>query len=127
MAGLGDADALRVIGARPAPRQDLRRAPGVGERARDQLLEGLARHPARARAGHEEAPGARQARAAQEALLKNFPDSAKAPDAMLAIASVQYEAGDNGSARNTLEDIIARYPSSDAAAKARIRLTPPRR
>jgi TolA-binding protein len=58
----------------------------------------------------------------QEGLLKRYPDSAKAPDALLAIASVQQETGDNGSSRNTLEDIVARFPSSEAAAKARTRL-----
>ena len=62
------------------------------------------------------------ARAAQDALLKNYPDSPKVPDALLAIANVQIESGDNGSARNTFEDIIARFPSSDAAVKARSRL-----
>ena len=62
------------------------------------------------------------ARAAQEALLKTYPDAPKVPDALLAIASVQGEMGDNGSARNTLEDIIARYPGSEAATKARTRL-----
>ena len=41
---------------------------------------------------------------------------------MLAIAALQAEQGDVGSARNTLEDIVARYPSSDAAGKARTRL-----
>ena len=56
-----------------------------------------------------------------------FPDSPKAPDALLAIASVQMETADNGSARNTLEDIIARFPTSDAAAKARTRLAQLRR
>ena len=56
-----------------------------------------------------------------------FPESAKAPDALLAIASIQMETSDNGSARNTLEDIIARFPASDAAAKARTRLAQLRR
>jgi hypothetical protein len=37
------------------------------------------------------------------------------------------EQGDNGSARNTLEDIIARYPGSEAAGKARTRLAALRR
>ncbi len=62
------------------------------------------------------------ARSAQESLLKLYPDSRKAPDALLAIASIQIESSDHGSARNTLEDIIARFPASDAAAKARTRL-----
>ena len=37
------------------------------------------------------------------------------------------EEGDVGSARNTLEDIIARYPGSEAAGKARTRLAALRR
>ena len=46
---------------------------------------------------------------------------------MLAIAAIQIEQGDSGSARNTLEDIIARYPGSEAAGKARTRLAALRR
>jgi TolA-binding protein len=64
-----------------------------------------------------------QARATQESLLKKYPDSNKAPDAMLVIASVHAELGDAGAARNSYEDIIAKYSSSDAAAKARTRLS----
>ena len=67
------------------------------------------------------------ARAAQEALLKTFPDASKVPDALLAIASVHVETGDSRAARNTLEDIIARYPSTEAASKARTRLSQLRR
>jgi TolA-binding protein len=40
---------------------------------------------------------------------------------------VQQETGDVRSARNTLEDLIARYPGSEAAAKGRTRLTQLRR
>ena len=69
----------------------------------------------------------KNAQGSQEALIKLFPESPKVPDALLAIASIQNEQGDAGSARNTLEDIIARYPGTEAAAKARTRLTPPRR
>ena len=43
------------------------------------------------------------------------------------IAAIQAEQGDNGSARNTLEDIIARFPTSEAAGKARTRLAALRR
>jgi TolA-binding protein len=57
----------------------------------------------------------------QQEILAKYPQSAKAPDAMLAIAAIQIEQGDSGSARNTLEDIIARYPGSEAAGKARTR------
>lgn len=65
--------------------------------------------------------------ATQEALLAKHPQSPKAPDALLAIAAIQAEQGDSGSARNTLEDIIARYPTSEAAGKARTRLSSLRR
>jgi tol-pal system protein YbgF len=68
-----------------------------------------------------------KAKATQQELLKRFPESAKAPDAMLSIATVQQETGDVRSARNTLEDLIARYPGSEAAAKGRTRLTQLRR
>jgi len=69
----------------------------------------------------------RAALAAQEELLTKYPQSSKAPDALLAIAAIQAEQGDSGSARNTLEDIIARFPASEAAGKARTRLTAQRR
>jgi tol-pal system protein YbgF len=65
--------------------------------------------------------------AAQHELLAKHPQSAKAPDALLAIAAIQAEQGQAAQARNTLEDLIARYPASDAAAKARTRLTALRR
>ncbi len=68
-----------------------------------------------------------KALAAQHELLEKHPQSAKAPDALLAIAAIQVEQGQAAAARNTLEDLIARYPSSDAAGKARTRLTALRR
>jgi tol-pal system protein YbgF len=69
----------------------------------------------------------RNAMAAQQEVLNKYPQSPKAPDAMLAIAAIQAEQGDAGSARNTLEDIIARFPTSEAAGKARTRLATLRR
>lgn len=63
------------------------------------------------------------AMAAQQGVLEHYPDSPKVPDAMLTIAAIQSDQGESGKARDTLEDIIARYPSSDAAAKARTRLS----
>lgn len=62
------------------------------------------------------------AMAAQETVARRYADSSKAPDAMLAIAQLQFEQGDNGSARDTLDGLINKYPQSDAAAKARTRL-----
>ena len=54
--------------------------------------------------------------------LPTYPDSQKIPDAMLNIASCQIELGDAAGARRTLEDIVAKYPTSEAAGKARQRL-----
>jgi TolA-binding protein len=41
---------------------------------------------------------------------------------MLNIATSQFEMGDGAASRRTLEDLIAKYPQSDAAVKARQRL-----
>ena len=55
-------------------------------------------------------------------LLKRYPDSPKVPDSMLNIATIQSDLGDGAAARTTLEDIVAKYPHSEAATKARSRL-----
>ena len=60
--------------------------------------------------------------AAQRQLLLTWPDSAKVPDALLNIATAQSELSDNAAARRTLEELIGKYPQSDAAAKAKQRL-----
>ena len=60
--------------------------------------------------------------ASQQKLLDAYPDSSKVPDAMLNIASAQQELGKTGAARKTLNDLIAKYPVSDAAEKAKKRL-----
>ena len=60
--------------------------------------------------------------ATQQNLINSYPDSPKVPDAMLAIAGIQAELGDNATSRNVLEDIVARYPTSEAAGKAKQRL-----
>jgi tol-pal system protein YbgF len=64
----------------------------------------------------------RAAITAQRTLIANYPDSAKVPDALLNIASAQSELGDTAGARRTLEEILAKYPQSEAAPKARQRL-----
>ena len=64
----------------------------------------------------------RAAIASQRQLLAAYPDSPKAPDALLNIASGQLELGDAASSRRTLEELIAKHPQSEAAAKARQRL-----
>ena len=60
--------------------------------------------------------------AAQRVLVQVYPDSGKVPDALLNISSAQGELNDNAAARRTLEELIARYPTSEAAGKARQRL-----
>jgi TolA-binding protein len=44
------------------------------------------------------------------------------PDALLNIATSQFEMGDGVASRRTLEELIAKHPQSEAAAKARQRL-----
>ena len=44
------------------------------------------------------------------------------PDALLNMASSQIELGDVPGARRTLDGIVTRYPTSDAAQKAKRRL-----
>ena len=60
--------------------------------------------------------------AAQKRLLDTWPGSAKAPDALLNMASALRESGDAAGERKTLEQLIARHPASEAADKARKRL-----
>ena len=55
-------------------------------------------------------------------MIQLWPDSAKVPDALLNIASAQSEMGDNASARRTLEELLGKYPQSEAAGKAKQRL-----
>ncbi len=64
----------------------------------------------------------RAAIASQRQLLLAWPDSPKVPDALLNVASAQSEFGDNAAARRTLEELIGKFPQSDAAAKAKQRL-----
>lgn len=64
----------------------------------------------------------RLAIANQRAVLKTYPDSAKVPDALLNIASSQVELGETAAARKTMEELVAKHPSSDAAEKARRRI-----
>ena len=59
----------------------------------------------------------------QQALLKTYPESPTVPDAMLNVASSQIEMGESATGRKTLEEIVARYPASEAAEKARRRIT----
>src|SRR5438552_2196298 len=67
--------------------------------------------------------GLRAEIAAQRKLLAAWPDSPKAPDAMLSIASAQETMGERRAAQKTLEELIGRYPSSSAATSAKQRLS----
>ncbi|MGH8745157.1 MAG: tetratricopeptide repeat protein, partial [Burkholderiales bacterium] len=69
----------------------------------------------------------KKAIASQEKLLSAWPDSSKAPDGMLNIASSQEASGDRRGARKTLEDLLAKYAASPAAASAKQRLQGMRR
>lgn len=51
-----------------------------------------------------------------------WPDSPKAPDALLAIATCQQELGNPTGTRTTLEKLVAKYPNAPAAETARQRL-----
>ncbi len=64
----------------------------------------------------------RAAIASQRSLIQLWPDSTKVPDALLNVASAQGEMGDSAAARRTLEELIAKYPQSDSALKAKQRL-----
>src|SRR5258706_288059 len=64
----------------------------------------------------------REAIEAERRLLGTYPDSAKAPDALLIIGTAESSLGDNAAARKTFEELIAKYPASDSAEKAKGRL-----
>ena len=64
---------------------------------------------------------ARAPSARSKLVLKNYPDSPKAPDAMLNIASCYTELKDKANATKTLKALIARYPDSSAAQTAKER------
>lgn len=58
----------------------------------------------------------------QRQLIAQYPDSAKASDALLNIASAQSELGDIQAARITLQEVASKYPATEAGAKAKQRL-----
>ncbi len=58
------------------------------------------------------------------ALLASAPEHIRAPEALLAIANCEIELKDAKAARRTLDELIKRYPKSEAAAAARERLAP---
>ncbi len=60
--------------------------------------------------------------AAQQRVVKLWPENSKAPDALLNIASSQSELGQSSAARETLRALVKKYPSSSAAEQAKQRL-----
>ncbi len=64
----------------------------------------------------------RLAIAAQQTLVKTYPDSATVPDAMLNIASSQIEMGETIAGKKSLDEILQKFPISEAAGKAKRRL-----
>jgi tol-pal system protein YbgF len=59
---------------------------------------------------------------AQSVVVKRYPSSDKAPDALLSIATCQQEMGNRSAANRTLENLLEKYPTAPAATKARERL-----
>lgn len=59
---------------------------------------------------------------AQSVVTTKYADSAKAPDAWLAIATCQQELGNPTGVKRSLDTVIAKYPNSPAAESAQQRL-----
>ncbi len=64
----------------------------------------------------------KEALASFRALVSTGGDHLRVPEALLAIANCQLELKDNKGARKTLDDLVANYPSSEAAQAAKDRL-----
>jgi tol-pal system protein YbgF len=60
---------------------------------------------------------------AQRKLLAAYPDSGKIPDALLNMGSAELGLGDAAAARKTWEELIAKHSGTEAAEKARQRLS----
>jgi tol-pal system protein YbgF len=63
-----------------------------------------------------------QAAAAFQRVLAGWPNSRKVPDAMLKLAYTQIEQNKVAAARNTLQQLVTKFPDSDAAKLAADRL-----
>jgi len=55
----------------------------------------------------------------QQKLISTYPESASVPDALLNMASSYIELGDTAAAKKSADNLVARYPSSEAAQKAK--------
>lgn len=60
---------------------------------------------------------------AQKRLLRDYPQSHKVPDANLSLARALMQVGENDTARQTLEQLVSKYPTARAADTARRMLT----
>jgi tol-pal system protein YbgF len=56
---------------------------------------------------------------AYRVLLKTFPDTPKTPDALFGIAECQHQLKQDAAAKKTLKQLMAKHPSSEAAARAK--------
>ncbi|WP_280154995.1 tol-pal system protein YbgF [Piscinibacter sp. XHJ-5] len=56
------------------------------------------------------------------AVASQYPDGARAPEALLSIANCQVELKDPKSARRTIDELLKQYPKSEAAQAGRERL-----
>ncbi len=64
----------------------------------------------------------KEAIASFRTLVTAAPDSARAPEALLAIANCQAELKDTKAARKTIDELLKTYPKSEAAQAGRERL-----
>ncbi|WP_341247934.1 tol-pal system protein YbgF [Cupriavidus pauculus] len=55
-------------------------------------------------------------------MIQQFPDHAKVPDAMIAVANNQFETGQKAAAKKTLEQVVAKFPGTEGAQAASNRL-----
>jgi tol-pal system protein YbgF len=55
-------------------------------------------------------------------LIQQAPDHLRAPEALLALANCFLELKDTRSGKRTLEELVANYPTSEAASAAKDRL-----
>lgn len=65
----------------------------------------------------------KSAAATQQRLLKDYPQHAKVPDAMVSLARAQIQLGETENARKVLEQVIAKFPTTKSADLARKILT----
>jgi len=64
----------------------------------------------------------KEAIASFRAVVTNFPDNPRAPEALLSVANCQVELRDAKAARRTLDELVKAYPASEAAQAGRERL-----